>query len=259
MKLSDVIRSLDKIAPLEGAAEWDHVGLLLEPSENPTVKRALLTIDLTEAVLKEAIEKKVSLIITYHPILFHPVQTLRATHPAEKLLLTLIQKKIAVYSPHTALDAVKGGVNDWLTQGLGAARTLPIQTGNDQEASSVRRVELHREVSLATLSKRMKAHLNAPYLRVADGGKKTIKTVACCAGAGSSVLEGIDADCYLTGEMSHHAVLAANAAGRSIILSEHTHTERGYLPLYQDQIQQALNHRLIPEISEQDRDPLQLK
>lgn len=259
MKLSDIVKNLNAIAPLELASDWDRVGLLLEPTTNPIVKRALLTIDLTSAVLKEAIDKKVSLIIAYHPILFHPIQTLRHSDPTESLLLTLIQKKIAVYSPHTALDTVTGGVNDWLAQGVGAAKTITNQSEINQESSSVRLVKLQREVTLSTLAKRIKSHINAPYLRIADAGNKTIKTVACCAGAGASVLNAIDADCYLTGEMSHHAVLAANAAGRSVIISEHTHTERGYLPTYKNLIQKTLNHSLELEISIKDRDPLQLK
>ena len=69
----------------------------------------------------------------------------------------------------------------------------------------------------------------------------------------------VQADCYLTGEMSHHDVLAAQAAGSSVILSEHTHTERGFLPLYQSIIQKALNAPVELIISKQDKDPLYLK
>ena len=59
--------------------------------------------------------------------------------------------------------------------------------------------------------------------------KKMIQTVAVVAGAGGSLLKGVQADLYLTGEMSHHDVLAATANGTSVLLCDHTNTERGYL------------------------------
>ena len=74
----------------------------------------LLTIDLTEAVADEAIASKSDLIITYHPILFRPANRLDAGNAHDRTVMKLVQKNVAVYSPHTALDAVIGGVNDWL-------------------------------------------------------------------------------------------------------------------------------------------------
>lgn len=259
MKLDQITILLNSIAPLEQAADWDNVGLLLEPKQTATIQRVLLTIDLTESVVKEAIDKKVNLIICYHPILFNPIQSLCISFPADRNILSLIQKKIALYSPHTAIDHVIGGVNDWLIDGCGIGEITLINPSKDQLSGAGRLITLNRAVSINTLCNRIKSHLNAPYLRVAHGASKSIRTIACCAGAGSSVLADVQADCYLTGEMSHHNILAAQAAGSTVILSEHTHTERGFLPLYQSIIQKALNAPVELIISTQDKDPLHLK
>jgi dinuclear metal center YbgI/SA1388 family protein len=119
--LQDLTVALKQIAPLELAEEWDNVGLLMEPSRPRPVRRLLLTIDLTDAVLDEAIRLKSDMIVAYHPPIFEPIK--RLTHvtfnQAAWRAVRCIEAGIAVYSPHTALDAVPGGVNDWLSQGLG--------------------------------------------------------------------------------------------------------------------------------------------
>jgi dinuclear metal center YbgI/SA1388 family protein len=259
MKLDQITTRLNAVAPLEQAADWDNVGLLLEPKKAATIHRILLTIDLTESVVQEAIDKKVTLIICYHPILFNPIQSLRITSPADKNIISLIQHKIALYSPHTAIDHVIGGVNDWLIDGCGAGEITLINPSEDQLSGAGRMITLNRTVSIKKLCQRIKTHLNIPYLRVAPGASNKIKTIACCAGAGSSVLADVQADCYLTGEMSHHNILAAQASGSTVILSEHTHTERGFLHSYQSIIQKALNDSIEIIISTQDKDPLHLK
>ncbi|HBO87572.1 MAG TPA: Nif3-like dinuclear metal center hexameric protein [Verrucomicrobia bacterium] len=259
MKLNQITALLNNIAPLELAADWDNVGLLLEPKPDASIKRVLLSVDLTQSVIEEAIKKKVNLILCYHPILFKPVQSLCMSSPFDRNLLLLIQKKIALYSPHTALDHVIGGVNDWLIDGCGVGEVTFINPSKDQLSGAGRMLSLNRAVSINTLCKRIKSHLHTPYLRVAPGASNNIRTIACCAGAGASVLTDVQADCYLTGEMSHHDVLAAQATGSTVILSEHTHTERGFLPLYQSIIQKALNAPVELIISTQDKDPLHLK
>jgi putative NIF3 family GTP cyclohydrolase 1 type 2 len=78
VKLNTIIKTLQTIAPLSLAEDWDNVGLLINPLRPKTTKKILLTIDLTESVADEAISKKADLIITYHPILFRPANRLNA-------------------------------------------------------------------------------------------------------------------------------------------------------------------------------------
>jgi dinuclear metal center YbgI/SA1388 family protein len=259
MKLTDVIQSLTTIAPLSLAEEWDNVGLLINPLKPRNVKEILLTIDLTEAVANEAIAGKADLIVAYHPILFQGIQRLDADSAYDRTVMKLVQKNIAVYSPHTALDAVIGGVNDWLADGVGDGEVSVLHPADNSDAGQGRMVELKRPVKLKTLAQRIKDHLGLKTLRLAPAAENSsIRTVALCAGAGSDAFSGIQADCYLTGEMSHHNVLAATTNGSHVILCEHTNTERGYLPVFKKILGKALGEGVEIVISIEDADPISI-
>lgn len=257
MKLDPLIKTLQTIAPLNLAEDWDNVGLLINPLRPKNIKKILLTIDLTESVADEAIADKADLIITYHPILFRPANRLNADNAYDRTVMKLIQKNIAVYSPHTALDAVIGGVNDWLADGVGIGEISILHPIVESDAGQGRLVELKKPVKLKTLAQRIKTHLGLQNLRLAAPAEDSaIKTVALCAGAGTDAFKGVLADCYLTGEMSHHNILAATQSGSHVILCEHTNTERGYLPQFGKLLAKALGSNVEITISKEDADPI---
>ncbi|XP_036899547.1 NIF3-like protein 1 isoform X3 [Sturnira hondurensis] len=121
---------------------------------------------------------------------------------------------------------------------------------------------LDEPVSLATMIERIKNHLKLSHIRLALGVGRTlasqVKVVALCAGSGSSVLQGAEADLYLTGEMSHHDILDAASQGINVILCEHSNTERGFLSDLQDMLSAHLKNKINIILSEIDRDPLQV-
>lgn len=124
--LDRVTAALEALAPLRFAEPWDNVGLLLEPAEPREVTRALLCIDLTEDVLDEALGAAAELVIAYHPPWFEPLRRLGRGAPRQRLLLRCLTRGLAVYSPHTALDAAADGVNDWLAAQVGPGATAPL-------------------------------------------------------------------------------------------------------------------------------------
>lgn len=257
-RLSEVLAALEAIAPLHLAEAWDNVGLLLEPrGGDPTVQRALLTIDLTEPVLDEALASGADLVVAYHPPIFAPLKRLTQGEAGQRTILRAAAAGIAVWSPHTALDAVPGGVNDWM---LGLAGTLtdvaPIAARPDEPAAGPGRLARLREPApLDTLVARFKEGLALPSVRLARGADAPIGTLAVCPGAGGSLFEGIRADLLVTGEMRHHDVLAHVARGMSVILTEHTNCERGYLPHLAERLRAACPALLV-DVSTRDRDPL---
>ncbi len=260
MRLHNAIQTLENIAPLHLAEDWDNVGLLINPLKPKNIAKILLTIDLTEAVADEAIAAKTDLILAYHPILFRPANRLNADDAYDRTVMKLIQNNVAVYSPHTALDAVIGGVNDWLADSVGEGEVSVLQPIPGSDAGQGRLVELKRPVKLKTLTSRIKKHLGLKSLRVAAPAEDTpIRTVALCAGAGTDAFKGVQADCYLTGEMSHHNVLASTLSGSHVILCEHTNTERGYLPVFGKILAKALGSGVEISISREDADPIQIK
>ncbi len=126
MKLDRVLERLRALASESLAEPWDHVGLQVGDPDRP-VRKALLCIDLTDAVLEEAVAKKASLIVAYHPPIFSPLEAVTTQHPKQRVIYHAVRRGIAIYSPHTALDAATGGVNDWLCDGLGPGRRRPIR------------------------------------------------------------------------------------------------------------------------------------
>ncbi|KDR85916.1 hypothetical protein GALMADRAFT_132544 [Galerina marginata CBS 339.88] len=247
---------MERIAPLRLAEKWDNVGLLLEsPIHRQGPKKVLLTIDLTSSVLAESLTKETSVIVAYHPTIFKGLQSLTLSNPLQSSLLTCAAQGISVYSPHTALDSVWGGINDWLAEGLmngkedGQIRALVGEKLNREDGSSEgaegRLVTLKEPIAMDILEQRIKSHLKLSQIQVGypdptRSRSTPIRSIAICAGSGGSMLLGKDADVYLTGEMSHHEVLAAVAAGKHVILCGHTNTERGYLPILASKLQTEL-------------------
>jgi dinuclear metal center YbgI/SA1388 family protein len=260
VSLGKVCQVMMDLAPLRYAGEWDNVGLLLEPGKKIKLDRVLLTIDLTEAVMDEAVAMEAGLIIAYHPPLFVPIKRLTQSDAKSRIVLNAAQAGLPIYSPHTALDNVEGGVNDWLADGLGSGTREVLQLEPDQPGSG-RLVKLDEPASLEEIAKRIRAHLNLNHIRCAPAERHrgedaaAISTIALCAGAGATVIGVSNAQLYYTGEMRHHDVLRANEAGSSVILCEHTNTERGYLPVLKKNLQAELPGVEFT-ISNADREPL---
>ena len=124
MKIKEIAEKIDEIIPLKLAQDWDNVGLLIgEPQKN--VKNILLTIDVTREVHAEAKKLKTELIISYHPVIWDGLKKITADGPAE-VVYELIRSGIAVFSIHTALDVITGGVNDGLAEIIGIRDAKPI-------------------------------------------------------------------------------------------------------------------------------------
>ena len=120
MKVSHLIEALERIAPAHLAEAWDNVGLIVGDRGRELAGPTLVTIDLTPDVIDEALGAKCGAIVSYHPPIFQPVRRLNADSVRGRLLIRAIEAGIPIYSPHTALDAVVGGMADWLADGLNA-------------------------------------------------------------------------------------------------------------------------------------------
>jgi dinuclear metal center YbgI/SA1388 family protein len=367
-----LVAALGRIAPLDLAESWDNVGLLLDPrapGRKLEVSRVLLAIDATPEVLEECRERGADCLVAYHPPFFAPKR--RFSSSADPALFAAITTPFAIYSPHTALDAAAGGLNDWLAKCLGAgdvtalaparpqsnqhklvvfvpeehadrlraalsdagagvigaysscsfnlrgegtffgsehanprvgekgklervpelrlemvcperalpavARALhrehpyeepawdvyPLAPKPDPRAGVARQVTFREPRRLPELIAELKKNLGLGLLRVAASKSHlegaALRTAAVAAGSGGAAFNrGPACDLYVTGEMRHHDVLEKLAQGSSVVLCEHSNSERGYLP--------ELGRRLIAEtgtnldvaIAQTDVEPLRL-
>ncbi|MFF2482001.1 Nif3-like dinuclear metal center hexameric protein [Paenibacillus sp. NPDC058071] len=115
-----VIQLIEQLAPKHYAVENDKIGLQLGTLNKPITK-ALIALDVTDAVVDEAIAGGAELIIAHHAIIYRPLAKLDTTTPAGKLYEKLIKNDIAVYIAHTNLDVTDGGINDWMADMVGIA------------------------------------------------------------------------------------------------------------------------------------------
>lgn len=291
--LDNVVKALESIASPRLAAKWDNVGLLIDSSRTPkSAYKILLTNDLLPSVVQEAIDKEISLIVSYHPTPFMPLKTFDLQNITANIIHTCISHGIAVYSPHTSWDVSPGGLTDWLAEGIASnvgtlSSVAPVTPHPDSEVANAgggdgRIATLSAPASLdsiiASVKKLCKVDhvqvaLPSTMLNVTYGGAEAVqhaskdiqvKSFAVCAGSGSSVLAGCPADVYITGEMLHHDVLAANHSGKVVILTHHSKSERQYLPVFAKKLESVIAEKNIAaanlpvsvEISTIDADPL---
>ena len=265
--LSQILASLEALSPLRFAEAWDNVGLLLEPvpvAAAAPVSQALLTIDLSDQVVAEAEALGATLIIAYHPPIFQGLKRLRSSEPTERAIFACAARGIAIYSPHTALDAAPAGVNDWLLDAFGAGERAPcLPHLADARFGQGRGVRLAAPLALADAVAAIKRHLGLAQLRLAAAAQHEagalLHSVAVCAGAGGSVFEKLSGfDLYLTGEMRHHDVRSRVLGGSSVVLCDHTNTERGFLPVLAKRLQGASAGGVQFHVAACDRDPLSI-
>lgn len=130
MKIKDILSAIEAVAPVALQESWDNSGLLIGNKE-VEIDSALITIDVTEAVVDEAIANGNGLIIAHHPPIFSGLKRITGSNDTERLVIKAIQHNIAIYAAHTNIDVVKEGVSWRMAKKLGLKNieTLVPQTG----------------------------------------------------------------------------------------------------------------------------------
>ncbi|KDE04193.1 hypothetical protein, variant 1 [Microbotryum lychnidis-dioicae p1A1 Lamole] len=254
--LNHLLAAVERLTPLQLAGSWDNVGVMIEapyPRQEIKGKKQVLTcIDLTTAVTEEALaSSSTAAVLTYHPPIFSGLKSMTLAVPLQASLLRLSTHGIPVVCIHTASDSSIGGVNDHIA----SAFTLDLRATSKAIEESKEQPEGHEGCGLGRLVtldhalnkhevvKRIKHTLNLDHAQAAwaPNGAEKIKTIAICAGSGSSVLSGVKADLYLSGELDHHATLLCNAKGIHVILTNHSASERPWLKPFAPRLAKAMN------------------
>ncbi|MBC7855756.1 MAG: Nif3-like dinuclear metal center hexameric protein [Pirellulaceae bacterium] len=229
--VSDLCQFLDTFAPPVLAEEWDNVGLLVgDPRQQ--VERVMTCLTITPASCAEAVSKQADLIVTHHPLPFHPLRRLTSESTPGRLLLELIRAGIAVYSPHTAYDSAAAGINQQLAEGLALEDIqplVPLPADDTGRAGSGRRGRFASPLPLSEIVCRLRAFLKIGGLQAAGPEDAMITTAAIACGSGGSFLEPAirqDLDLLITGEASFHTCLEAQASGIHLLLAGHFASER---------------------------------
>lgn len=209
---------INDIAPFEKQCDWDNSGLLVG-NPHRKISKIGVVLDITPNAVKYAAANGIELIISHHPVIFHPVKKFLegdATY-------LLAKHDISAICAHTSLDIAHGGVNDVLAEALGFKNPIPLTA--EGEAAMLRKAET--EETDADVLAMLVADRLATGVQLADCGK-AIKTVAFCGGAGGSFIYDAakyGCDALITGEAKHHEFLAAYDLGVTLISAGHFETE----------------------------------
>ncbi len=217
----DVIAALETAYPPVLAEEWDTgIGLTCGDPAG-AVSNLLLAVDVDAAVIRQAESIGAGLLVTHHPLLFRPVQSVSADTPKGALIHRMIRSGIAHFAAHTNADKAVGGVNDALAAALGLTDlhplvpdpegTLPPGHPQSGRTGTGRVGQLPTPMTLDAFVDLVAKSLPATVSGVRAAGEKSrlIATVALCGGAGDSELGSattVGADVYLTSDLRHHVV-----------------------------------------------------
>jgi dinuclear metal center YbgI/SA1388 family protein len=235
--IADLCDWMQQQAPLELAAAWDNVGLLVG-DRRAAVQRVMTCLTLTEATAQEAVDGRAHLVLVHHPLPFRPLNRLTTDTKEGRMLLALVAGGVAVYSAHTAFDSAARGINQQLAEGLALGDIAPLVpaatagTGGgrgDLAPGSGRYGRLPGEWSLGGLVARLKQFLGLEHVKVVGSAEQPIRQPAlACGSAGEYLAPAATAgcDCLVTGETSFHTCLEAEARGIALVLLGHYASER---------------------------------
>lgn len=205
MLAKELIERYERYCPPELSMEGDVVGLQIGTLDKD-IKKVMVTLDVRENTVAEAIAEGVDLIITKHAPIFKGIKDL-VSSPQRDILLDLVKHDIAVYVSHTNIDMISDGLNDWFCEILGIEHTEPLSLTTNQVG--IGRVGEISEQTLEDFAKKIKISFGLDSVRLVryERANPLVSRVAICGGSGQSFYQEAlakGADVYVTGDIYYH-------------------------------------------------------
>ena len=223
LTVGDFVALVEAAAPPGLAASWVSHGLICGDPADP-VRSILLAVDPVAAVVDEAIDSDVDMIITHHPLYLRGTDHVAATDPKGRSIHRLIRAGIALLNAHTSLDAAHGGVAEALADRVGLTSASPLEPDPASPDQGIGRIGvLPHPVTLRQLASDVAAALpdSAPGLLVGGGLDAGVGGIAVSGGAGDSLLQrarAAGAAVFLTADLRHHPASEHLEEGRPYLL-----------------------------------------
>ncbi len=258
--VNSVYEVLDRTAPFKYQEKWDNSGLLVGDGDSE-VNKILISLDITNNVVDEACRKGSDLIISHHPIIFHPLKRIDFNNPVCRLL----QEFKSAICIHTPFDVAKGGINDIIYDML----KKPLMLDDDAETieiisddgvtgyGKICSTKLNDDIDEKKIASILKYVFGCTLVRYCEG-THYIRRIAFCSGSGGSFLDKViemGADVYITGDVKHDQWITASNNGLALFDCGHYHTETIALG-YIKRVLQANFPDVNVEIAESNTDPV---
>ncbi len=258
MKLKDIISAVERVAPLRFQDGFDNSGLQAGSVEQETGS-VLVCLDVTEEIVREAVEKGCDLILSHHPLLFHPLKQVSDRTYQQRCVVSAVKAGIAIYSAHTSLDNAPGGVNYRIADIIGMEDLHWLSPKDDSESGSGVVGTLREPVPDSDFLSSLKEKFGVSCLRHSATDGRTIRRVAVCGGAGAFLLpdairEG--ADCFISGEFHYHDYFENSA----VLLAElgHYQSEKFTIELLRDILRREFPE-LEVSVTQTDTNPIRYR
>lgn len=212
MLASEFFKQYEAYCPKELAMDGDPVGLQVGTLDK-TIKRVMVALDIREQTVQEAIDKQVDVILAKHPVIFRPLDNLTDQDTQQKIVLELARAGIAVYTSHTNIDIVSGGLNDYFCDLLGLT---DVESLTDFGLGRVGNISPQ---TVAEFYQKVKKTFDLTGLSVVSYDQtlsKEITRVAICGGSGGKFYQDAitkGADLYVTGDIYYHTAHDMLSAG----------------------------------------------
>lgn len=244
LKVKNFVDMMNNFAPENFKEDYDNVGLMVGDNDKE-VTSIIVALDCTMKVIDEALSKGCNLIMTHHPLLFHKPSKITSDTLLGRKIIKLIKNDISVYSSHTNLDSVGGGLNDIIMHLLGFNNYKIIDIKDCETSSGIGRIaELDECISLRDICIKVKHALNASLIRYCGDDLKPIKKIAVINGSGQDYFsQAVEkgADCIITGDTTYHYISDLNEQNISVIDAGHFETEWPSMNIIAQKIRRELN------------------
>lgn len=223
-----IIDKMEEWAPAKWAVETDNVGLIVGDRSRP-VSRVLTALDLSEDILREAVQGRFDFVVTHHPLISRhtqPINSITADTVLGKKLMTLIGNGIGLFCAHTNLDAAPGGVNDLLFDLLGLVGKEPLlnQVHPNEHPTLGLLGYLTEPMPLSALAEHVGRVLNMKHVRYVGPSDLQVRKVGFCSGKGTALVQaGLEKNCdvFLSGDIDYH--LAMDTIENKMAMIDFTH------------------------------------
>lgn len=227
--VQDILDIIDAIAPAHLAEPWDNVGLMIGNPTDP-VTGILLGLDPTTPLLDEARSLGANLVLTHHPILFHPLKSVNLGQPQGRFIDLALQNRMSVLSSHTNFDSAPEGTSAIVAQRLGLLNIQPlVPHASGQSGCGLGRIGDYAEpLTAEEFLGRLRAVCTPPWLLGAGTAPRRISRVAVCSGSCSELADHAlraGAQVLVTAEVKHHLARLAEDTGLWLIDAGHFATE----------------------------------
>ena len=253
MILQDIINIIESVAPLSYQESWDNSGLQVG-DRNAEIHAALLTVDVTESVVDEAISLGCDLIISHHPLIFKGLKHLTGVTPQERCVELAIKHGLAIYSSHTSMDAYLHGVSGRMAEKLGVCNyRILIPSAADNEVGLGVIGKLPTPMKWADFVEKVQQIFGCS-LRYVDACTEYVQIIAICGGAGAEFAgEAIQqgAEVYITADMKYHEMQAAYGQ-IGVIDLDHWTSEHFTREIFQE----LLKGKITTHIAKTDKTPV---